>query len=73
MSNNIYDILGKLDRVTPSPEPVSETIYESVDPQGDIDASVTVLTEKYQSFKEATRKKAKKRIQRDFCHDMILD
>jgi hypothetical protein len=60
MSNTIYDILGKLDGLTPKANPVStaEPIYESVDPRGDIMSAVTQLEERFAGFKEAkTRRK----------------
>jgi len=61
MSNNIYDILGKLDGLTPKANPVStsEPIYESVDPRGDIMSAVTQLEERFMGFKEAKAKKRK--------------
>jgi len=59
MSNNIYDILGKLDGLRPKENPVStaEPIYESIDPRGDIMSAVTQLEERYQGFKEAKTKR----------------
>ena len=59
MSNNIYDILGKLDGLTPKANPVStaEPIYESVDPRGDIMSAVTQLEERFMGFKEAKAKR----------------
>jgi hypothetical protein len=61
MSNNIYDILGKLDGLTPKANPVStaEPIYESIDPRGDIMSAVTQLEERFAGFKEAKAKKRK--------------
>ena len=54
MSNNIYDILGKLNGLVPKENPVStsEPIYESVDPRGDIMEAVTGLEKKYAAFNE---------------------
>jgi hypothetical protein len=59
MSNNIYDILGKLQSIEPKQEPtVKETaqrIYESVEAKGSIIEGVTKveqnLSEKYMGFK----------------------
>ena len=50
MSNNIYDILGKLKGLTPKENPVSTAsgpIYESVAPRGDIIGGIKALNEKY--------------------------
>jgi hypothetical protein len=65
MSNNIYDILGKLDGLTPKANPVStaEPIYESVDPRGDIISAVTQLEERFAGFKEAKTKTKRKEPQ----------
>jgi len=62
MSNNIYDILGKLDGLTPKANPIStaEPIYESVDPRGDIMSAVTQLEERFAGFKEAKAKTKRK-------------
>jgi hypothetical protein len=59
MSNNIYDILGKLDGLRPKANPVStaEPVYESVDPRGDILSAVTQLEERFMGFKEAKAKR----------------
>jgi len=66
MSNNIYDILGKLNGLVPKENPVStsEPIYESVDLRGDIIEAVTGLEKKYAAFNEnivAEKKKKKKK------------
>ena len=50
MSNNIYDILGKLKGLTPKENPVSTAsapLYESVAPRGDIIDGIKALNEKY--------------------------
>jgi hypothetical protein len=50
MSNNIYDILGKLKGLTPKENPVSTAsgpIYESVEAKGDILGGIKALNEKY--------------------------
>ena len=50
MSNNIYDILGKLKGLTPKENPVSTAsgpIYESVESRGDIIGGIKALNEKY--------------------------
>jgi hypothetical protein len=50
MSNNIYDILGKLNGLTPKENPVSTAsgpLYESVAPRGDIIGGIKALNEKY--------------------------
>ena len=62
MSDNIYDILGKLNGLAPKENPVStsEHIYESVDPRGDIMSAVTQLEERYMGFKEAKGKSKRK-------------
>jgi uncharacterized Zn-binding protein involved in type VI secretion len=55
MSNNIYDILGKLKGLNPTETPVEtakEPVYESVEPKGDIMEAVKSLEEKYQGFKK---------------------
>ena len=59
MSDNIYDILGKLNGLAPKENPMStaEPIYESVDPRGDIMSAVTQLEERYMGFKEAKDKR----------------
>jgi len=64
MSNNIYDILGKLNGLASKENPVStaEPVYESVDPRGDILEAVTGLEKKYAAFNEnviAEKKKKK--------------
>ena len=58
MSNNIYDILGKLKGLLPTETPVEtakEPVYENVEPRGDIMEAVKSLEEKYMSFKEAAK------------------
>jgi len=59
MSNNIYDILGKLDGLTPKANPVStaEPIYENIDPRGDITEAVKILEEKYKKSKNQNKEK----------------
>ena len=59
MSDNIYDILGKLNGLAPKENPAStaEPIYESVDPRGDIISAVTQLEERFAGFKEAKTKR----------------
>jgi hypothetical protein len=52
MSDNIYDIIGKLNGLKTKDNPVSmsaEPVYESIDPQ-DITPAVDSLEEKYQNF-----------------------
>jgi hypothetical protein len=63
MSNNIYDILGKLNGLVPKENPVStaEPVYESVDPRGDIMEAVTGLEKKYAEFNENIVAEKKKR------------
>lgn len=63
--NNIYNIMGKLNALTPSSEPVTQStqrVYESVDAQGSILEGVKKveanLNEKYMGFK-AVEKSAK--------------
>ncbi len=59
MSNNIYDILGKLQSIEPKQEPTvkeqAQQIYESVEAKGSIIEGVTKveqnLSEKYMGFK----------------------
>ena len=64
MSNNIYDILGKLNGLKPKDNPVSmsaEPVYESIDPQ-DITPAVDSLEEKYQNFlAEETAKRSQQK------------
>ena len=55
MSNNIYDILGKLNSLKSTETPVEtakEPVYESVDAKGDIMEAVRSLEEKYEGFKK---------------------
>ena len=63
MSNNIYDILGKLNGLAPKENPVStaEPVYESLDPRGDIMEAVTGLEKKYAAFNENIVAEKKKR------------
>jgi hypothetical protein len=61
MSNNIYNILGKLKTLTesvlPSADKPAETVYETVEARGSISEAVKALEGKYAAYKEA--KKAK--------------
>lgn len=56
MSNNIYDILGKLNVVKnldkPAEPTAPEPIYESVKPRGSILEAIKSLEEKYTNFKK---------------------
>ena len=58
MSNNIYDILGKLNKVLGDVKPISTTednnqpIYENVEPRGDIIEAVKSLESRYMEFKQ---------------------
>jgi hypothetical protein len=60
MSNNIYNILGKLKGITDNaaltPDTETTTVYESVDARGSITEAVKSLEAKYQTFKEAAAK-----------------
>ncbi len=60
MSNNIYNILGKLkgisDTAASTPDIEATTVYESVDARGSITEAVKSLEAKYQTFKEAAAK-----------------
>ena len=60
MSNNIYNILGKLKGITDNaaltPDAQPTTVYESVDARGSITEAVKSLEAKYQTFKEAKDK-----------------
>jgi hypothetical protein len=52
MSDNIYDIIGKLNGLGSKSNPVStsaESVYENVDPK-DITASVNSMMDKYENF-----------------------
>ena len=63
MSNNIYDILGKLNSLQPKQNPDitdKEPVYESVEPKGDIMEAVRGLEEKYSMFK-------KEEIKEEYC------
>ena len=65
MSNNIYDILGKLNGLFSKNNPIespTEPVYENVNPRGDIMEAVTGLEKKYAAFNEniiAEKKKKK--------------
>ena len=58
MSNNIYDILGKLNKVLGDVKPISTTednnqpVYENVEPRGDIIEAVKSLESRYMEFKQ---------------------
>ena len=58
MSNNIYNILGKLKSITDSaaltPDTQPTTVYESVEARGSITEAVRALEAKYKTFKEST-------------------
>lgn len=58
MSNNIYNILGKLNALTESAEPAASqaTVYETVEPRGSITEAVRSLESKYAEFKESKAK-----------------
>jgi hypothetical protein len=60
MSNNIYNILGKLKGITDTaaitPDTEATTVYESVDARGSITEAVKSLEAKYKTFKEAKDK-----------------
>jgi hypothetical protein len=63
MSNNIYDILGKLNSLQPKQNPDvtdKEPVYESVEPKGDIMEAVRGLEEKYSMFK-------KEEVKEEYC------
>jgi len=53
MSNNIYDIMAKLNSLTTEPkqkETQEETVYENVEPRGSIIEAVKSLAKKYEDF-----------------------
>ena len=51
MSNNIYDIMAKLNSVEPKQEETKEeTVYENVEPRGSIIEAVKALASKYEDF-----------------------
>ena len=51
MSNNIYDIMAKLNSVEPKQEETKEeTVYENVEPRGSIIDAVKSLASKYEDF-----------------------
>ena len=51
MSENIYDILAKFPKDVPSIPEESEPIYESVDPNFELNEAVSRLTEKFDRYK----------------------
>ena len=59
MSNNIYNILGKLkgitDTVAPTSETAAETVYKNVEPRGSITEAVKSLESKFATFKESAK------------------
>jgi len=61
MSNNIYNILGKLNGITDTAaiatETTTETVYESVEARGSITEAVKSLEGKYAEFKEGIEDK----------------
>lgn len=51
MSNNIYDIMARLNSVEPKQEKTKEeTVYENVEPRGSIIEAVKSLASKYEDF-----------------------
>jgi len=52
MSNNIYDIISKLNSLTPQEHPVEDTpvVYETVEPKSDIISAIESLEKKYEDF-----------------------
>ena len=51
MSNNIYDIMAKLNSIQPEQEETKEeTVYENVEPRGSIIQAVKSLASKYEDF-----------------------
>jgi len=51
MSNNIYDIMARLNSVEPKQEETKEeTVYENVEPRGSIIEAVKSLASKYEDF-----------------------
>ena len=58
MSNNIYNILGKLKSITDTaaltPDTQPKTVYESVEARGSITEAVKALEAKYKTFKEGS-------------------
>ena len=51
MSNNIYDIMAKLNSIQPEQEETKEeTVYENVEPRGSITQAVKSLASKYEDF-----------------------
>ena len=51
MSNNIYDIMAKLNSIKPEQEETKEeTVYENVEPRGSIIDAVKSLASKYEDF-----------------------
>jgi hypothetical protein len=59
MSNNIYNILGKLKGITDTAAPITETaaetVYENVEPRGSITEAVKSLESKFATFKESAK------------------
>ena len=59
MSNNIYNILGKLKGITDTAAPTettpAETLYESVEARGSITEAVKSLENKFATFKESAK------------------
>ena len=54
---NMYNILGRLNSLTPDTPAASspakkETIYESVEPRGSLSEAIRSLESKYDTFKE---------------------
>ena len=52
MSDNIYNILQKINEVEPTHQPQIDSTIEKVEPQSDFVKTVTELEKKYQVFKE---------------------
>ena len=53
MSNNIYDIMAKLNSITTEPkqdETQEETVYENLEPRGSLIKAVKSLASKYEDF-----------------------
>jgi hypothetical protein len=59
MSENIYDILARLSRNTPTSSEEVEPLYESVDPQAELIESVQILNEKFNKFNPRDEDEAK--------------
>jgi hypothetical protein len=59
ITNNIYNILSKINSLTESTKPAetaAETVYENVEPRGSITEAVKSLEAKFATFKEAKAK-----------------